>query len=423
MSIVKEEEPIKLKVSGLSIKLKITLVIVTLIITALSTVGFIASYMGSRALSQQAENNLTLITGQKSNEYNKIFSRLQEEIDGVALFAKQTFARANLREDLNFRVLMPWTGKSYGSPEQKYRLSSDILPLQRIGLLLQGLVEKNPYIELGYLATANNVMVFDKEEVVGVVEAEQGYTPTKRPWYIDAEQQQQTIWTQPYVDVNTKKLTVTCATPVFNSDNSLIGVLGFDVLLNTIQEDIISLDIGYDSWAFLLSKKGNMLAKPGMDSKNISWNQTVKTDNALETDNVEFKEIVQKMIDGDQGIGSHTEAGDTVIVAYAPIAAINASVGVAVSKKEVMQPAIDIQRIIITVWVVVLLISIFIGLFIGNSITKPINQLTMQADSISQGKVDLEAIHNTRNDEIGVLIEAFNRLVISLQIAISRKRR
>jgi HAMP domain-containing protein len=42
------------------------------------------------------------------------------------------------------------------------------------------------------------------------------------------------------------------------------------------------------------------------------------------------------------------------------------------------------------------------------------------ADSISKGKTDLEVIPQQRKDEIGVLVQSFNRLVISLKIAISR---
>ncbi len=411
------------KISGLSIKTKITMIIVALVVSALSIVGFIATTKGSRALSTQAENHLKLITEQKAKEYNSIFGRLQDEIEGVVIYAEQTFARKDITQDLGFRLLMPWTGSSYGNPVLNSTLTSDTLALQRVGIVLQGLVQKNPYLELGYMGTENNVFVADDEDVVGIIEAEQGYQPKKRSWYIGAVEKKETVWTQPYIDVNTKKLIVSCATPVYLDDKRLVGVVGFDVLLDTIQKDIISLDIGYDSQAFLLGKTGNLLAKPGMSSKNIAWNQTVKTDNALETDNQEFKRIIKSMMAGDKGIGTHTERGNEIIIAYAPLPSIDASVGIVVSEKEVMRPAVEIQKIIIGVWIVVVIISVIIGLMIGNGITGPINNLAMNAELISQGKMDLEEMSNKRKDEIGVLIESFNRLVTSLKIAMSRPRR
>ncbi|NNL43189.1 MAG: HAMP domain-containing protein, partial [Desulfobacterales bacterium] len=90
------------------------------------------------------------------------------------------------------------------------------------------------------------------------------------------------------------------------------------------------------------------------------------------------------------------------------------------SKDEVVKPAVAIRNFIIGVFVVVLLLSILIGFFIGNNITKPINELTMMADSISQGKRDLDVLNEDRKDEIGVLTKSFNRLVISLKMAMSR---
>ena len=407
-------------ISGLSIKTKITLIIVALVVTSLSAVGFLATTKGSRALSVQAESHLKLIAGQKAREYNNIFGRLQDEIEGVVIYAEAAFAREDITEDLGFRLLMPWTGSDYGEPALNASLARESLALQRVGIALQGLVRKNPYLELGYMATENDVFVADNEDVIGVIASEQGFQPKKRSWYTGAAGKKKTIWTRPYIDVNTKKLIVSCAAPVYLDNKKLIGVVGFDVLLDTIQKDIISLDIGYDSRAFLLGKTGSFLAKPGMGSKNIAWHQAVKADNALETDNREFRRIIKSMMAGETGIGTHTEKDSRIIVAYAPLPAIDASVGIVVSEKEVMKPAAEIRKIITGVWVAVVILAVFIGLMIGNGITGPVNSLAARAELISQGRTDLEEIPNRRKDEIGVLIESFNRLVTSLKIAMTR---
>jgi len=345
---------------------------------------------------------------------------LQDQIEGVADYSSQIFSRGNIAEDLGFKVLMPWTGKGYGNNELQEKFAQEILALQRIGEVLRNLVKKNPYIELGYMATNSNVMVLNNEGAVRVIEAETGYIPNKRPWYIEAKAAGKTIWTQPYVDVNTKKLVVTCATPVFQSNGRIIGVVGFDILLDTLQKDIITIDIGYKGYAFLIDRKGGFLVKPGMNAQNVSWNQSFQTDNALTTDNVQFKAIIEKMMDGKHGLGAYSERGNTSIVSYTPLPAINAGLAIVVNQESVMQPAVDIQKLIFGIWIVVVAISIFIGLLIGNTITSPINRLTLIADQISQGKTDLKEISTTRKDEIGVLIKAFNRLVSSVRIAMLR---
>lgn len=100
--------------------------------------------------------------------------------------------------------------------------------------------------------------------MIDIIKAEQGFEPGKRAWYTGGAGEKGTTWALPYIDVNTKQLIVSCATPVYRADNSLIGVLGFDVRLDTTQRNILSLDIGYDSEAFLLGRTGKFLVKPAL---------------------------------------------------------------------------------------------------------------------------------------------------------------
>ncbi len=413
----------KSSISGISIKTRLILVVVVLLFFSLTVFSLIASLKGENALSSQAQNHLMTLTSQKAREYNSIFSSIQHEIEGIAQFAEITTSRSNLKDDLGFKILMPWNGSQYGGSPITEASHSEILALQRIGLALKGLIQNSPYIELGYMATNNNIMVLDDEKVVDIISKEKEYIPTVRPWYKEAMAKGKTIWTQPYIDVNTKKLIVSCATPVSNTSKTIQGVVGFDVMLETIKKDIISLDIGYDSQAFLLDKNGKYLVKPGMKDQGSAWNSAVVADSALDTDNTELKQIVNNMVTGKSGLGTYVDQGKNLFVSYVPLYAIQASIGIVISENEVMRPAVDIRNLIISVWGVLLVISVIIGWLIGNSITKPIKELTYKADLISQGQSDLSEISSKRKDEIGLLIESFNRLIISLKIAISRRKK
>jgi hypothetical protein len=108
-------------------------------------------------------------------------------------------------------------------------------------------------------------MIFDDDATVGVIEAVKGYDPSVRPWYKGAKEQGRSIWSDPYIDVNTKKLIVTAASPAYDAAKNLIGVAGFDVLLVTIQKDILNLDIGYQGYALLVDRNGKALVRPGMN--------------------------------------------------------------------------------------------------------------------------------------------------------------
>lgn len=416
---VKLEEE-KLVIEGMSIKSKITLIIVSLVLVSTAVAGFIASYQSRNALSKQAEDFLLTNARQKSKEYGLTFERVKDEVLGIADYATITYGREDIKDGIGMDVLMPWVGSGYGNATVNARLYKEKLILQRIGLVLKSVVSKNPYLSLGYFGSKNGMTVFDNEEVIKVIEKLEAFDVTKRPWYLKAMKSGKTIWTEPYVDANTKKLCVTCASPVFLPDKLMVGVVGFDVLLGTIQKDVLALDIGYDSYAFLVNSKGGVLVRPGMDAKDARWDETYKTDNLLKTNNAEFNNIIGKMIKGRSGVDIYDAGVEDKYAAYSPLRAIGASMAIVAAKDEVIRPAIAIQNLIIMVWVVILLISILVGFILGNNITKPINKLTIMTNLISQGRMDLDVLSEDRKDEIGVLTESFNRLVISLKLAMSR---
>ncbi|OYQ64651.1 histidine kinase [Pseudanabaena sp. SR411] len=59
---------------------------------------------------------------------------------------------------------------------------------------------------------------------------------------------------------------------------------------------------------------------------------------------------------------------------------------------------------------------LFLNLFLKQTVIKPINQMAQVAHDISVGKMDTE-FQQTSHDEIGVLANAFNRMKLSLSMA------
>jgi two-component system sensor histidine kinase/response regulator len=417
----------KLEIQGMSLKSKITLIMALLVFFPLAIVGSISTYKSHEALSKQAESHLVQIAAQKSNEYDQIFNRIEEELHGMAAYAISTLEQDNISKDIDigFNKFLIVYGETGPAKEQELDLlekehEQDILKIKTIGPVLQSVVANNPYLSLGYLTTEKALTIFDKLDVVEQLRGVETFHPQKRPWYIAAKEKGETIWTDLYVDVATKKMTVTCATPVFTKDKTYKGVMGFDVLVDTIKNDILNLDIGYESYAFLVNKEGKVLVKPEIDKGSATWDSAVEAENLLTTKNVQFNNIVKNMINMKQGFQSYTSDEGERYIAYSPIKSMNVSMGIVVFKNEVVGPAKDMMKLIGIVMAVVLVIAILFGVLLGGAITKPINQLTMMADLMSQGQMDLDVLKETRTDEIGVLTKSFNRLIISLKMALSR---
>jgi hypothetical protein len=108
-----------IRFKGLSIRSRITLVFVLLVLISLSVVGLIASQKSRAALSTQAEAFLLRSAKQKAGEYALSFERIQQEAEGIGALAKDYYERKMYVSSLGMEghLLMPWTGSGYGSPE------------------------------------------------------------------------------------------------------------------------------------------------------------------------------------------------------------------------------------------------------------------------------------------------------------------
>ena len=400
---------------SVSIKTRITLTLVLLPLVSLIIVGAIALFQNRDSLSSQAESNLGRILKEKTTAYDHIFNRVQQEVEATAGFATLVWASPLPTTSAPRRLLMPWTGSGYGNSEMRRSLAPDILRLQLVGQSLQAMVSSNPYLTLGYMATESGITVFHDEKVVDVIEAIKGFDPRTRPWYKSAKQTGKPIWTELYVDANTKKLTVTSAAPVRDASGAFLGVVGFDVLLETLQKDIITIDIGYANEPFMIDSQGKVIVRRGMDEKGTAWDRTYHTDNLLETPNPAFTAIIHRMVAGESGITRYRESdGRTSYLAYSPIPTVGSSLGVIVPDSEIVKPVQDSGKLLIIILAIFVVIAVGIGLLLANQVTRPIEDLTVLMDKASKGLVEMDEIPIKRMDEVGVLAQSFNRMVANL---------
>ncbi len=405
-----------------SIKTRITLVLVLLPLISLGIVGGIAIYENQNALLSQAQSNLKQLIYEKSIGYDHIFQRITQEALSTGNFVKLVYSYPVPKNNLGTKMLFPWTGNGYGSKEFIDRNGDEILKLQRVGLFLKSIVDNNQYITLGYMGSESGITVFSDEGVVKTIEEIEGFDARKRPWYLEAKKLKRTIWTNPYVDANTKKMTITCATPIFDVNHDFLGVVGFDVLLDTIRHDIISMRIGYKGLTFMVDKQGNVVVPPGVDEKDYRWKRIFGHDNYLRTKNNAFNHIVSEMVNGKSGIGMFKDSRQkTYFLSYAPIITIMSGVGIIVPREQIVEPVQESGKLIIVALTLIIIIALILGMILSNQITRPLEELTVAVDKVSRGLTDIERIEVKRQDEIGTLARSFNRLMETVSVLLKEK--
>lgn len=95
-----------------------------------------------------------------------------------------------------------------------------------------------------------------------------GFEPTERVWFQEAVNNKgQTTFSSPYIDVNTGELCVAISQAIYNSSGKLKGVIGCDILLDTLVSAIHEIHISKNSKLNLITSDGFFLTNE--DPSNI----------------------------------------------------------------------------------------------------------------------------------------------------------
>lgn len=422
-----KSDEVKVKLEGLSIRSKITMVISTLMVIALVVFGLITILKSRTVLMERAEAHLSMTAKLKADEYALILGEVIADAEAIARHAGKLYDEKSLMPDpgLGDYILMPHTGTDGDNLELEKKLLAEKIILQLVVEMIQNVVTNHYSVIRGYVGTETNMIGMSDIEAIEVLAQNTNYESTQQHWYKAAVKIRLSTVSPPYIDPVYKEPIVTCSTPIFIESRGMVlsGVVGFDIPLENIHRDIPVHDIGYNSYSMLVHTNGDILVNPNMDSDDLLWSEINAANSIKTTQNSEFNSIIERMLDGEYGIESYTSENENTYIAYEPVPGVDYRIGILASVKEVTRPADTIRNFFIGLLVVFVFISIGVGVYIGGNITRPIMKLTAQADLISKGEKNLTVLDEDRKDEIGELTKAFNRMAMSLKIALERFER
>ncbi|HEY9101722.1 methyl-accepting chemotaxis protein [Chitinimonas sp.] len=231
----------------------------------------------------------------------------------------------------------------------------------------------------------------------------EGYDPTARPWYKLAVEQGKPVVTAPYIAASSKKLVVTFAAPKGGS-GSVEAVVGADINLETVVNNVLGIKLRGDGYAFLIGKDGKLIAYP-------------KPDTALKP--------VKEVIPGFDSIEAYTAAdqlntveidGAAKLVALRPIANTDWYLGVVIDKGQAMAPLRNLLWAL--TGALVLLVAVALGFaWVGiGHLLAGLGRIERAMATIATGEGDLTLrlpVHS--RDEVGRIAQAFNQFIDKLR--------
>lgn len=229
------------------------------------------------------------------------------------------------------------------------------------------------------------------------------YDPRQRGWYRDASSTSNTIVTSPYVDAGNGGLVITIA-KAFNT-NGYRGVIGADVSIQSIVDDILAINQDGVS-AFLVDGDGNFVAHPDK-------NMTMKSISAL-GDGFSLNKI--QTLSNNHSQSEVIVYGKEAFLTAAKVPQTDWYFIAVVDKKQAFASVRSVLRDSAIMTLIQIAIIAALAMFLIKQALAPLNVLSKAMEDLSKGNGDLtQRISVNSKDEIGTLAGHVNGFVEKLQ--------
>ena len=253
------------------------------------------------------------------------------------------------------------------------------------------------------------------------------YDPRTRPWYQQAVEAGELIFTDTEFDAFTGDIGIVCAMPVYR-DGKLVAVVGSDLFLTSMQAAIQASD-SEGGFQFVVNQNGHVVFSPKTEgilqveesTEALDLRQSGNEDlSALVSDALQAETQVRH-IDLDDGsyymVGSPMgTVGWALISAYSEQVAAQPITEMQESYEQIQQEAVTTYRSNINrsrnrtllILLLILLILLANALILGKKIVKPLNSITQRIFELNESNLEFKMEDTFRTgDEIQTLAESF----------------
>ena len=230
-----------------------------------------------------------------------------------------------------------------------------------------------------------------------------GYDPRKRGWYTAAVEKNALVFSDPYIDATTNKYCVTPAIPLKDAQGNLRGVIGEDILLETLSDIIKKTTLEGKGFAFIMDAKGVVLAHP--DEKLVS---------SKLVEHEQLKDLAKQIISKGSGSLQYTLNSENKMTVFRKVPSTGWILVFTVPHDEVYAPLASLRNTYLAIDFFALLVMAACTILLARKIVAPISQLTANARKMAEGDLTVKA-QMKGQDEIAILAQAFNQMSDNLR--------
>ncbi|KAA0000026.1 MAG: PAS domain S-box protein [Thermoplasmata archaeon] len=276
---------------------------------------------------------------------------------------------------------------------------------------------KNDKISLAYFGMENGLCFLSDPNVVkklfNLVSMGEKFDHRERIWYTLAKEKNRTVWSPLYIDVNTGMLVTTVSSPVYVNEK-FMGVVGIDLLLDTLKNDILDIKFADSGYSLLVGRDGYILVHPEYTEAGKSWNESFEEKNIFNISGL--SEIGEEIKNSSVGLKIIKLEGEKSYAVFSPIEEINGSLVFILPEKVIME---SVAKTIKEMALIVLFISVgitLIAFLFSRHITAPIENLQKATKEVALGNLD-RRVEVKGKDEVADLARDFNKMVAELRMS------
>ncbi|MGX8705108.1 MAG: EAL domain-containing protein, partial [bacterium] len=225
---------------------------------------------------------------------------------------------------------------------------------------------------------------------------------THAAWYFTPIERGQPCWVGPYNDSTLDELwVISYVVPVYRAGR-LIGLLGMDIPVETLVEQVRPIHVYETGFASLYDTEGRVIYHPTLPVGSTPEEAGLTSHKGILLSESSGSELIRYTMDGEERqIAFTTLSNGMRLVVSAPVREINAW-------------WLRLTRYIIITSVVVILLYVLVLTFVVRLITQPLRLLTEASQKLADADYDV-ALTVRGKDEVGMLTRAFIQMRAQLK--------
>lgn len=252
------------------------------------------------------------------------------------------------------------------------------------------------------------------------------YDPRKESWYADAVKAKKPLWTDIYQwEDKPEVLSISSSYPVYDANQTLMGVIGIDLILSQIGRFLNQLNVSPSTKVFIVERNGLIVANSGQSMPYLMQAGKPQRVRAAESSDELIRATTLHLMKTSGSIGKlqtrqlvdfvhNGERRFAQITPWKDQWGLDWRIVVVTSESDFMAQINENTRNTIVLCGIAALIAALLGALIARWITEPVVRLSQASEAIASGDLN-SPIAVKGIGEVGVLAQSFRQMTQQLK--------